>query len=192
MTYEETVNKTARAAGAVGARALVPRKVRELTEESKGIRILDYGSGPQAMHAIALRNDGWDNVTAHEIGANVTDLHDPDALGRNYHVVMASNVLNVQPTRADLRNVLLQIRVAVKKGGFAVVNFPESPRKNKTTVEELESLLEWLFGSCSRIGGTKRAPVFLCRADDRCFDCGGPMPERGEQRVGQLCPHCAF
>lgn len=167
-TYAKTVNATARSAGAVGARALVPRKVRELTEHHQGFAILDYGSGPKAMHTLALRRDGWDNVTAHELGGNLTSVHDPHALDREYHVVMASNVLNVQPTREDLVRVLCELRAATRPGGICVANFPESPRKSDVCTRELESLLEWLFGNCSRIGGSKNAPVLMCRAEECC------------------------
>jgi len=170
-TYVKTVNATARSAGAVGARALVPRKVRELPAlEAKSVTILDYGSGPKALHTLGLRNDGYDNVTAHELGGNLTSVHDPEALTRKYHVVMASNVLNVQPTRKDLVHVLCELRAATAGGGMCVVNFPESPRKNGVSVNELASLLEWLFGNVRQVGGTKRAPVYLMRADHRTED----------------------
>jgi hypothetical protein len=161
-TYTKTVNATARSAGAVGARALVPRKVRELA--AYDVTILDYGSGPKAMHTLGLRDDGYSNVTAHELGGNLTSVHDPDALTREYDVVMASNVLNVQPTLLDLARVVGELRCATKSGGLLVCNFPASPRKCEgTDADHVRRLLMACFELVERIGGTKQAPVFLCR-----------------------------
>lgn len=152
-------NKTARSAGAVGGRATVPRFVEEfVTPETK---ILDYGSGPKAIHANALREKGFD-VTAHDFGANVVEgIHDPKALTRQYGHVYASNVLNVQSDPQMLRETLQEIANAVQKGGSATLNLPISPRKfNELSAPMVEQELAKLFSKVERIGGTRAAPVY--------------------------------
>jgi len=154
-------NATSRGSGAVGAKALVPRAVRQHAPASQGHTILDFGSGKAAAHAESLRKDGY-NVTAHEFGGNqVEGRHDPSALSRNYHTVYASNVLNVQSSPEMLSKTLDQIRGATRKGGQFIGNFPASPRKSKDIdATHVEGELKRRFKNVKRIGGTKQAPVF--------------------------------
>ena len=128
MTDEvQIANRTSRASGAVGDRALVPRVVREWIKPTD--QILDFGAGKTAAHAMKLRSEGYD-VTAHEFGANqVLGTHDERALSRTFDVVYASNVLNVQSSAAMLCRTLTQIRSVVKPGGLFIANFPKKPRK---------------------------------------------------------------
>lgn len=158
-------NKTSRAGGAIGEDAVVPNYIRETTP--KGESILDFGAGHSAQHALGLRREGHD-VTAHEFGGNmVRGVHDPDALGRKYDHVYASNVLNVQSSKPMLSRTLDQIAGAVKPGGRAVMNFPESPRHGDFDHAHIQSELEQRFpGGVSMVGGSKRAPVFEARMPD--------------------------
>jgi hypothetical protein len=152
-------NKTARAAGAVGARAIVPRYVETIANE--GAEILDYGSGPMAAHTMRLRALGL-NVTAHEFGDNVRPgIHDSEAMNRIYHIVFASNVLNVQSSPEMLKATLREIAACVRSfGGRAVFNYPESPRKSSLTAKEVEAIIAERFPIVKRVGGTKQAPMF--------------------------------
>ena len=159
-------NRTARAAGAVGERALVPRLVGERLRP--GDTVLDFGSGPAAMHAERLREQGVD-VTAYDFGSNVRGgVHDPDALSRTYSLVYASNVLNVQGSEQMLRSTLDQIAGSVAPSGRTILNLPLSPRfgawaKDATDAQRLEQLLRERFAEVERIGGTRQAPVFEAR-----------------------------
>lgn len=152
-------NATSRAAGAVGARAVVPRMVEESVD--KGASILDYGAGKAAAHAQALKGKGY-NVTAHDFGDNVIEgLHDPKALSRSYDHVYASNVLNTQSSPEMLGATLDEIAGAVRPGGSATVNLPASPRKFEgLNAELLESELKKRFKEVKRVGGSKSAPVY--------------------------------
>lgn len=151
-------NKTARAAGNVGFRALVPRHVGSTAKT--GESILDFGSGPKALHTENMKSKGLD-VTAHEFGSNVVEgVHDPNALGRQYDTVMGSNVLNVQSSETGYRVTLDQMDKAVKPGGRLVVNLPETPRKMAITPERIQADLEAMGYQVKRVGGTKKSPVF--------------------------------
>jgi len=150
---------TARAAGAVGRRALVPRRVLEIARP--GQSILDFGAGPKAMHTMMLRDAGLD-VTAHEFPANARQgVHDPDALRWQYDIVMASNVLNVQSSNAMLQETIDQLVGLKQPGGVIVANFPESPRKLPgASVERIEEYFRLRGLQPHRVGGTKQAPVW--------------------------------
>jgi SAM-dependent methyltransferase len=143
----EIANRTSRSRGAVGAKAVTPRVVRNLVGKHR--KILDFGAGKDAAHAEALRADGYD-VTAHEFGANVREgLHDPQALRHGpYDVAYASNVLNVQSSEAMLLKTLQQIHRALRNGGVFIGNFPGSPRKIAGfTSSDMAIAIEAVFGN---------------------------------------------
>lgn len=159
-------NATSRSGGAIGEHAIVPRLVAELatTGEAggKGLKILDFGAGKDALHAKMLRERGLD-VTAHDFGGNVKDgIHDPAALSKAHDLVYASNVLNVQSSPAMLRTTIGQMWNATAPGGRVIANLPFSPRKfeglNPALVEQV--LKEQGFTSVTRIGGSPREPVY--------------------------------
>ena len=156
-------NKTARAGGAVSAKALVPRYIEATAHPNE--TILDFGSGKAAAHTVRLRGKGL-SVTAHDFGGNVTDLHDLDALSKSYDTVFASNVLNTQSSLEMLHRTLSELAAVVKPGGRFVGNYPQSPRKGvmeKIKAADLETILMQYFSSVRRVGGTKQAPVWECR-----------------------------
>jgi hypothetical protein len=143
---------TARSAGAVGPQALVPRTVREVA--SPDDTILDFGSGPEEAHAQKLREDGF-NVTAWDFGKN------PEALYKQYDIVYASNVLNVQSSLDMLERTVRQIADSVRPGGTVVVNLPLSPRKSPDlNPKTLETILSRYFADIQRVAGKSNAPVY--------------------------------
>jgi hypothetical protein len=155
-------NRTARASGAVGRKALVPRIVAEMVPKSK--KILDFGAGPQAIHTQALRSKGH-KVTAHDFGRNVTKLHNPEALYNKFDVVFGSNVINVQSSEAMLDWTLDQMARTLMPGGKLIVNYPASPRKAPISTAEMRDKLLEHFPNVERVGGTGSAPVWMacCR-----------------------------
>jgi hypothetical protein len=168
FTDDETkvANKTARAAGAVGEKAIVPRHVEEVEAKhnAKGKRhILDFGSGDKAAHTQRLRAAGH-HVTAHEFGSNQKEgVHDPHALDKKYHHVFASNVLNVQSNKKMMGHTLDQIHKATHKGGAFTGNFPASPRKAADIDHtHVENELKKRFHNVERVKGkgTRQAPLF--------------------------------
>lgn len=116
-------------------------------------RILDYGAGPKALWTLWLREQGFD-VTAYDIGANQTFLHDSDALKKQYDVVIASNVINVQPEKYLIKSVLKELMV----GKTIYFNYPAEPRKTDISIEELEQLSKQFF-----IEAQCRGSIFVCR-----------------------------
>jgi len=157
----KVANATSRAAGAVGARAIVPRVVQYIAKPSD--TILDFGSGHAAQHALRLRQAGL-TVTAHEFGDNVRPgLHAPDALAYTYDIVYASNVLNVQSSVAMLKTTIRQLHEACAWGGIVICNYPQSPRKAGLKPSEVRAELRRQFSVVERVAGTSSAPVWECR-----------------------------
>lgn len=152
-------NATSRHGGAVGSKALVPRYVESVAKDTDFI--LDYGAGKRAAHAARLRESGL-NVVAHEFGANFNgSYHDRLALMYQYDIVYASNVLNVQGHGNMLWETLGEIYFAVKSGGRAIFNYPESPRLLPLNAEGMKNIIEAVFHKeVKQVGGTKRAPVW--------------------------------
>lgn len=166
---------TSRDAGAVGGEhALVPRVVRMFAMPSDDI--LDYGSGKRAVHSAVLRAAGH-KVTSHDYHGENPDIkalgiHDPDALKRRYHIVFASNVLNTQNTGRHLARTLNEIAGAVHPAaGMAIVNLPQSPRKDafrgldvQQGVDKVERALKRRFGSVERHPvGSNHSPIWILR-----------------------------
>ena len=149
---------TARSAGAIGPRALVPRTVREVA--SPDDTILDFGSGPQEAHAQDLRDDGF-NVTAWDFGDFAKN---PEALYRQYDIVYASNVLNVQSSLDMLERTVGQIAGLVRPGGTFIGNLPLSPRKSQDlNPKTLETILSRYFTDIQRVAGKSNAPVYMAK-----------------------------
>lgn len=141
-------------------RAIVPRYVAE--HVSKEDSILDFGAGKGALHTKWLREQGFD-VTAYDFGDNVVEgLHDKDALSKQYKVIMASNVLNVQSSMDMLQETLKQIYDSLEYGGKFVCNYPSSPRKMDFTASELKYILKiWFGANIERVGGSSSAPLWV-------------------------------
>ncbi len=155
----DVATKTARGAGAVGGKAIVPLWIGDNVPANA--KILDFGSGPTAQHTTRLREAGFTDVTAHEFGANIREgIHSPDALSQQYDVVFASNVLNVQSSEGMLRRTLESIRQALKEDGYAVFNYPGSPRKAGLSNNEVQSIIQDIFPSASRIEKKGQGPMW--------------------------------
>jgi len=158
-------NKTSRANGAVGSRAITPKFVRqhvELFYDKEDTMILDFGAGKRAAHAQALLEIGF-LVTAYEFGENIDPrVHNELALMQTYHIVYASNVLNVQSGFTMARATIKQVADVVKEDGVFFANYPASPRKSDITPKEMMQLLLEQFSTVYRVGGTTSAPLWQC------------------------------
>ena len=163
-------NATSRNNGAVGAKALVPRYVRDHYGALTDIMVLDFGAGREAAHAEAMREaystvHGW-QVDAYEFGVNRNERHlsESQAVGMLglYGVVYASNVLNVQSSYEMMHNTLHRVKSFMNPVGHFICNLPESPRKMSTSADNVEEVLRVYFATVERVAGTKRAPVWRC------------------------------
>ena len=165
MTTQEIniAKATSRSAGASAIkdgkiRAIVPLWVEKNIDKDK--TILDFGAGKGATSTKYLLSKGFD-VAAYDLWVgNGDELLDKFALNRQYDVVFASNVLNVQSSQSMLNETLKQIYDTVKDGGEFICNYPQSPRKMLLTSEEIERIILTVFGSIKRVGGTKSAPIW--------------------------------
>ena len=142
-------------------RAIVPRYVSEHINKEESI--LDFGAGKGALHTQWLKELGF-NATAYDFGDNIIEgLHDKDALKKQYKVIMASNVLNVQSSMQMMFTTLRQIYDSLEYGGKFICNYPSSPRKMELlTAGDLAFMLRQTFGgSIERVGGTSSAPLWV-------------------------------
>ena len=168
FTNEEIriANATSRTNGASAknkdgsVRAVVPKYVAQYINKEE--KLLDFGAGRDAVHTKWLRELGFD-ATAYDFGENVIEgLHDKDALSKQYKVIMASNVLNVQSSMNMLWGTLRQINDSLEYGGKFICNYPSSPRKMNLTASALEHILKEFFnGSIERVGGSTSAPLWV-------------------------------
>ena len=167
FTMEEVriANATSRSNGASAKnkdgsiRAIVPKYVAE--HIGKECSILDFGAGKGALHTKWLREEGF-NVTAYDFGDNVVDgLHDENALDKQYDIVFASNVLNVQSSIEMLFKTIRQAYSGVKPGGYFICNYPASPRKLDVGALDIYCALRQVFDTLpKRVGGTASAPLW--------------------------------
>ena len=168
MTNEEIkiAKATSRSAGASAIkngtiRAVVPLFVERNVDKSK--TILDFGAGKGATSTKYLLNNGFD-VVAYDLWCGDGDkLLDKYALNRQYDVVFASNVINVQSSIDMLRETLMQIYKATKYGGEFICNYPNSPRKMDIAANDIAMIINDVFGSVEKVGGTTSAPIWRIR-----------------------------
>jgi len=146
----EIANKTSRTSknsGAVSDNAVVPKFVIQYT--NKNDLILDYGAGKYPLHALRLKEKGY-NVKSHDFGRNFnSEFHDNDALDNQYDVIYASNVLNVQSNEEMLKSTIDQIIKLMKKDCLFIANYPSSPRKMELSFNELKDILGEYFDVAS-------------------------------------------
>jgi hypothetical protein len=144
-------------------RAVVPRYVVE--HINKDDTILDFGAGKEAVHTKYLREEGF-NVVAYEFGNNVVEgVHDKDALSKQYKVIIASNVLNVQSSERMLTETVWQIYSCLEPGGKFIANYPQTPRKTDLNADDVRYVIQGIFQSVpQRVGGTSSAPIWeICK-----------------------------
>lgn len=180
-----------------GRGAVVPRYVLRLGPAVG--RVLDFGAGAGAFYTRALLRLGFD-VDGYDLPSSRADLRSSDGEVRRramiyflavedevlverleaaaYDLAFASNVLNVQPSRARLRETVLEVRAALRPGGTFVANFPENPRPGLAAGERgdrhLELALRRGFDEVRRVEGALVAgdagedrpassPLWVCR-----------------------------
>lgn len=166
FTAEEIriANATSRSRGASAInkdgsiRAIVPRYIAEHIDKQS--TILDYGAGKEAIHTQWLEDRGFD-CTAYDFGDNcINGIHNKNALSKQYKVVFASNVLNVQSNLGMFLETIKQIYDSLEPGGEFIANYPETPRKLDMSASEMRDILKTLFhNDIERVGGTKSAPL---------------------------------
>jgi hypothetical protein len=171
MTVEEKniAMKTSRSSGASALnkdgsiRAVVPLFIEKNVDKNK--IILDFGAGKGATSTKYLLSKGFD-VAAYDLWVNEggDELLDKYALDRQYDVVFASNVLNVQSSLQMLCETLRQINSVLKYGGEFICNYPSTPRKMKLDAWTLKGIIEGVFDAqVELVGGTANVPIWRIR-----------------------------
>ena len=157
--------RSARHAGAVGPNALVPRLVHTLF--GNWGKKLDFGCGPLAIHARQLIQAGH-RVTAYDMVGLPVDLYDSRALHRQYDVVYASNVLNVQMGTESLVDTLAAMATRVRHPhGYFLCNYPRKPRYiDWLDNEQLAGRLGFFFTNVIRLPRqlTGSTACWLCQS----------------------------
>jgi hypothetical protein len=162
----KVANKTARASGAVGKNALVPRAVLDFlnphSDRYKGWNTLDFGSGPAMLHTYMLREAGFENTHAYDFGDNWSEeMEVPVRLsngrkrltskdGRHHDLIFASNVFNTHSGPAMTISALGLIRDSLRPNGVLFFNLPASPNyywQGKEKKNELFHLIQSVFGN---------------------------------------------
>lgn len=153
--YERFVNRTSRSSGAVGTRPVCYKWALRLTSTGiwmgglgtsfrlspERVRVLDFGCGKGARHALALKAAGLAEVHPWDIGDNSPGAGKPAG---KYNLVILSNVLNVQPNSWDMTRVLKEAWSYVDKMGFMIMNYPKHPRHNWVTDSRVRELVHEL------------------------------------------------
>ena len=154
------MRRTARSRGAVGQNAILPRFISEIPALKKHL-ILDFGCGPTAMHVEMLRSRGYEFVYGCDLSEieNPNYIH-PDESAIPWHLVYASNVLNVQPSLTALRCTMCKISDLIRYG-VAYLSYPKSPRKLGIDVDEMKDHLTPFFKAVTHFK-YKNTVIFKC------------------------------
>lgn len=140
--------RTSRSVGAVGKKAILPNWIGEMDDALKQHLILDFGCGHKAIHVQMLRERGFEHV----YGVDLEPLENPNFEAPDdlpWHLVYASNVLNIQPSYSALRCTLCKLS-DITRFGVVYMSYPASPRKLNIPVCEMEEIIFPFFVSTYR------------------------------------------
>jgi len=192
---EETWPEAAARQAKEGTGPVLARWLAASPEVHHGHSILDFGCGAGAVQVRGAWLLGIDNIVGYEWPPDEDDtskrsewywdsVHDdaidPDALSRTYDVVLASNVLNVQPTWGCLFLMLHTVQSVMAPGGLFVANLASNPRplldriaRGKRGDAVMESVLKFAFADVWRVnvsdakGKKSSTSVWACKSPRR-------------------------
>ena len=159
-TDKQSMIKTARSRGAVGKNAILPKFISEIRGLEDHL-VLDFGCGKDAVHVQMLREKGF----AYVYGVDLVPITDPNLTTHNvealpWHLVYASNVLNVQPSFIALRCTICKVSDYARVG-VAFLSYPKSPRKLNIGKDEMLSILAPYFKSVTSFR-YRNTTIFKC------------------------------
>ena len=164
-TDKQSMIKTARSRGAVGKNAILPKFISEIRGLEDHL-VLDFGCGKDAVHVQILRKKGF----AYVYGVDLVPITDPNLTISNgsflyvealpWHLVYASNVLNVQPSFTALRCTICKVSDYARVG-VAFLSYPKSPRKLNIGKDEMLSILAPYFKSVTSFR-YRNTTIFKC------------------------------
>ena len=157
LTDIEMMNKTSRPDDYT---SVTTKFIMNNFSPNQNLTFLDYGAGKKATQTKKLIDVGYD-VTAYEMGGNITDFHDKNALNKKYDVVFASNVLNVQFIMEGIEEMLSEMNACSEK--YIIMNYPSSPRKFRDHVinnKEMKETIEKILGVTFKVYPDT---IFVCQ-----------------------------
>jgi hypothetical protein len=129
-----------------------------LPEDTK---ILDFGAGLNAYQTLRLL-EKFPNTIAYDYPSTINasiinnpeliEVFDPNALEKDFDLLMASNVLNIQPDIKSLKNTLNQIFCSMDVGDTLLTNLPRDPIKlmlRSTDPVDFPKLKEMVYNELS-------------------------------------------
>ena len=158
LTDIEMMNKTSRPDDYT---SVTTKFIMSTFSPDENLTFLDYGAGKKATQTRKLIDAGY-NVKAYDMGGNVTQFHDTKALNKEYDVVFASNVLNVQPTMPLIMQMLNEMNLSAKK--YIIMNYPSSPRKFRDYLiknKEMKEIVEDILGMKVEVYNPNT--IFVCK-----------------------------
>lgn len=172
--------RTARSNGAVGKKAILPNFISEIPSLKEHL-ILDFGCGKDAIHVQMLRNQGFEYV----YGLDLQPLSNPnfDASENGslpWHLVYASNVLNIQLSRTALNCTICKLSDFAKQG-VAYLSYPKSPRKLPLSDAQMQEILAPFF-KCVYSFKIRGTTIFKCT--------GGKCQNKLEEKLDSKCEIC--
>jgi len=140
---KKLLSATART-GALGKReTLVEQYLTETYRPDKKRRILDFGCGAYANSVKRLRKlgykiSGYDFCPETPVGQESYEknldegfiLPEEEIVIRRWELILASNVLNIQPSLGAFYKTIGSIKATAKEDSKIIVNFPRDPRRN--------------------------------------------------------------
>lgn len=146
--YVDNVNRTY--SKSFSKKQVLPKIIIEMAKSSKMspyISVLDYGSGKDAYGTQILK-EYFADVTSYDIGSNFNTVwHDADALNRLYDIIMMSNVINIQPSVENIKDVLYEGKDCLSSNGHLYCNLPKHPRKCEITNGQMLNVMNEVFDS---------------------------------------------
>lgn len=150
--------------------------------------VLDFGAGAGAIQVRALQLLGIESIVGYEWPPDEDDESrrseeywesvedgylDPHALDYTYDVILASNVLNVQPSWGCFLLTLGAIKSLMRRGSRFVANLASEPRRiwrpGRAGDQALNEILRWHFYDTEieqvpkRDGRLSPDWIFVCR-----------------------------
>lgn len=152
----KALTRTGEKAGAPASNSIITRHLL-CSDIPRTARILDFGAGKHALQTRTLRAQ-FPRIIAYDLPevitkSEVASLFDGNALQHTHNVIVASNVLNVQPSQAMLARTLNDIYCHMKAGTTLFTNVPRAPLKYPLPyaefVEKVEKMLGHRFGEAN-------------------------------------------
>ena len=120
-------------------------QICEADPRIKHKKILDFGAGANASQVKLLKDKGFNNLVGYDFPENMpewSELFDVNALKKKWHVIMVSNVINVQPRfNATYKLIEELIENNLEDNGILIFNVPKTPRYCKIDVDMLINFL---------------------------------------------------